>query len=170
MRRLGKTTGDYLAAAILLFALPLLVTHELGHASAAATRRRDRPQVIVYFGGTRRSWRRTLWRITFSVGRPESMGWSPCCWWDWRGDSVRRKRLAIACGPLSDLTWGIGLFLAYRSTSGDLRDVFGWGTVVAVGLFLNNVVPIRGRSDGWYFFHLSDVVEHPPCRCSRTRV
>jgi len=162
--RVGRTIGHYISAALMLLVIPMLISHELGHAIPAMLGRDDDRRAFVYFGGTGRRVRFSVWRLAFSFGLPESAGLSPCCWWDWRGDSLRRKRTAIVGGPTSDAAWAVALLAAAVLTVGWVRVVFGFSAAVALGLLVNNLLPIKGRSDAWFFTHLDRVAEHPPCR------
>lgn len=87
-----RAIWHYLTAALMLLVLPMLLSHELSHAVPAMLRRDDDDRAMIYFGGIRHRFCFSLWRLDFSIGLPESLGLSPCCWWDWQHDSRMRKR------------------------------------------------------------------------------
>lgn len=74
------------------------------------------------------------------------------------------KAIAVAGGPVSVAIWTTGLVVGALLSDDLAREVLWWGAAAALALFLNNVWSVEGRSDGWLFRHLDQVVGHSPCR------
>ena len=172
LKTLGRHIATSAGALVLLPALPMFFTHELAHAIPAVARREDGLRATVHLGRSVPALRWSVGQIDFVWGPPTDGGWAPCCWWDWRHASETRKQLSLIGGPISDTAWLVGAVVAAMLTEHVARAAALFVAAYAFGLLIANVMPVavRGaRSDGWYFTHLDEVPEHPPCRDAHGR-
>lgn len=150
---LGQLLLTPFYAALVTYYLP----HELGHVAGAIWWRRNRvrPQVTLYTGSRSRA---RLWRasahLTISLGAP-TVPANNCVWWNWADETVRRRRLAIALGPVFELTW---LFPA-------LLLAGGWRIALVAfvaGDFLFQLAPVKKLPNDGALLRSTPVI-HPPC-------